>query len=113
MLVPVIMPGIEQRMHLSRDGIDPRQIWALVHIARETGEGKILLLRLSAVLLGNDMVNLEWDSVARLRHQAILAPIPRPAEDSSHQSGIHRDLYELRPRPLREILALACRNASR
>jgi hypothetical protein len=59
---------MKQGDDLPRPGIDPGDIRPLVAVARVTGQKEIASLCRSEMLLGNDMIDFEWQSVVGLRN---------------------------------------------
>src|SRR5437763_1284238 len=67
---------MEERHEPSRDRIDGRQVSALVEIAPATGQGQIGGGRRTAMLAGDDVLELKWlDKRVCLRQTAVLTTV--------------------------------------
>ena len=64
---------VEQGNNLSGVGINSRDIRPLVAVARKTGQAKVTRQRATLVMLGNDMIDLEWEIEIRLMDLAVFA----------------------------------------
>jgi hypothetical protein len=60
MLIPVVVPRMEQRRYLPSLRVEARNIWALVTIAVKAGEGQIVYSRSAAMLARDYMINFKW-----------------------------------------------------
>jgi len=72
-IVPFVAPRVIEAYQLSVFRIEPGDVRSFVAIAMEAREGQVLENRQSAVLLSDDMVDLERQGIKGRRHQAVLA----------------------------------------
>lgn len=78
MVIPNMLPRMEKWNVISRSRIDARKIWSFVEIAPATRPTKVLDVILSAVLLGNNMLQMERPLVDLFRKMAVFAPTASP-----------------------------------
>lgn len=86
--IPVIAARMEPTHNLVRFLVIAGQIGTFVGVA-QTAECKIVWNGLPAVLLGDDMVDLKWPRMHRLRHAAVLADPVCPTPNEFFQLAIH------------------------
>src|SRR5206468_1999052 len=86
---PFVPAWVEEPGPFPSFRVDPGQVRAFVVVVGETGKGEIGRDRFAAVLLGNDVVELEPRRRVRLRELAVLAAISRPFAYQIGKSGIH------------------------
>jgi hypothetical protein len=89
---PTVPAGIEQTDYPPRYGIHARDVRPLVSIAVKTGEGKILQVRLAAMLPGNDMIDLERRAVKGLRYLVVFTPASSAPPDLFLDGLIHTNV---------------------
>ena len=86
---PTVQTGIEQTYDSSRCRIHISDVRSLVSIAVKTREDQILEVRLAAVLPGNDMIDLEWRSIDRVRYLAVFTTATGAPPDFLLDRPIH------------------------
>ncbi len=79
MVSPFILSRIEKRNRIPRFGINSGEIGAFLQIAVPASKGEIFKLSLSAVLLCNDVFDVERTTERILREMTILTPVPGTA----------------------------------
>ena len=73
MLCPDIGAWMEQPGQLTRKWIKPGDVWALAHVAGKACPGKVGRVGRSAVLFGDDVIEMKWNFSGGCREVAILA----------------------------------------
>ena len=74
-VVPRLGSRIEERLDVARGRVEPREVRTLVSVASLAREAKIDRVVTAAVLLGDDVFNVEGDErLGGLRETAIFAP---------------------------------------
>ena len=109
MVAPNLAPRVKEWGYLSRQGIESGNIGTFVLVAVQTGKRKIAGYGSSAVALRQDMVDLEWNPVAFLRHQAVFAASACAPPDFCFQWRHEDEAGDVRSSDLR---ALDCISAS-
>lgn len=71
-------------------GIDAREVRSLMQAAVIAGEGEVRGVVATAVLPGNDVLDVESDERrGRLRHAAVFASVTGPPTDQSADGRVH------------------------
>ena len=91
--------------------IDPRDVWPLIAIAVNTGEGQIGVTVFTAVLFGDDVIDLKGRRMKGGIQLAVFAAVSRPFADKSNCLRDHAVRYFAGCR--NERLAWDCMTASR
>ena len=79
MVMPFVVPWVEQCHNCSGFTVDSRQIWAFAEIASRAAKREIWKFVGTAVLLRNDVVDMEAGKrQCRLWQSAVFAAITRP-----------------------------------
>lgn len=86
---PPIAPRMEQRCQNAGVGIDPAEVDALLEIALRTGEREVGGVIGAAVLLGDDVFQVETESGSMLREAAIFAAVLRPLAHQISGDVVH------------------------
>lgn len=81
---------MEERDNLIGDGIHSRKIRALTQIAAMAGQRKIVRLVATAMLLGDDVLDVMGEGAVGLRELTMLAAVICPAPNQLAGGGIHR-----------------------
>jgi hypothetical protein len=89
-LGPPVAPGVEEGHKLTTDGVHAREVRALAKIAAVAGQRKVINVIASAVLLGDDMLDVVRQLAVLLAQQAILATMIRSSSDKVPRGGVHR-----------------------
>jgi len=88
----MVRPGVEARVEQASKfavhRIEPRKVRAFVEIASHTCQREVRLLGLTAMLLGNDVVDLEWDFRESFGESAVFASATGPASHTLLESGV-------------------------
>ena len=90
MVMPLVVPWVEECHDGSGFTVDSRQIWAFAEIASRAAKREIRKFVGTAVLLRNDVVDMEagkWQ--CRLGQSAVFAAITRPLLHVRSQLFIH------------------------
>ena len=78
MILPPVTAGVEERRELPGLLIDARYVWSFIAIAPWAGQAEVIEPRLAAVLLGDDVIDLEGQGIRRLGEPAVFADSLRP-----------------------------------
>ena len=88
MLLPVVFAGIKQPEKLACRPVHSRHVWALMCVAMQAREGKIVQDRLAAVLACNYVIKAKGFVRGR-SDMAVLASRSGPLTDLSAKVAIH------------------------
>jgi hypothetical protein len=110
-LRPDILPWMKEACQLSGLRIKSRDVRPLVLVAVQAGQRQIRGGRWSAVLLGDDMIDLERKGIEELEHPAVFAGVVRPAPDEVFQGWVHGNQAASKSR--RDLRALDFKRARR
>jgi hypothetical protein len=87
---PAVTARVKKDHDLAGQRVDPGKVWALVGIAELAGEGKVMELVPTAVLAGDDVLDVKSQPPpARFARAAILAAIAGPLPDLFARGLIH------------------------
>ena len=103
MFVPIIQARVKQARQFFRLGIKARKICSLVQIAMMAGQREIFRRIFSAMLSGNNVLDVKPQRLKILMQPAILTTILCALPDGLTQAGIHQ------PALAKMRRALACR----
>lgn len=108
---PVIPPRMEKRNKRCGDGVYACNIGALVTIAVETRQGKIVQPSLAAMLAADDVVYVKDEWISRRRKAAILTPTSGPRPDLPSEVSVHEftELDNCSPRTTRAFDCITAR----
>ena len=90
MVSPLVASRMKKDLHSARQRVDPGQIGAFVKITAMTCQRKIIGFIETAMLPGNDVLNVMRKFAAPLVESTILAAFTSPVTDESPGSRIHR-----------------------
>ena len=90
MHLPNVVAGMEEPCQQTCVGVEARDIRPLMEVVTEAGQRQILSDRRSVVLLGNDVVNLEGQSVEPLREPPVFAGVFGAVPDQTFQRLVQR-----------------------
>ena len=86
---PLLPPRVEQRHDHSRFRFPACQIGAFGEITVLAAQGEVGGVIVPAVLLGNDVLDVEREEVIVLMHQTVFAPVVCPRPDQPARGGVH------------------------
>jgi len=75
---PAVAARVEEADDLSSIAVDPCDIGSFSFVAAQASDGQILANRLAAMLLGDDVIELEREKMICLRQLTILTEAVRP-----------------------------------
>lgn len=84
-VIPTVLAGIEQGGDAPRIRVDAGNVRTLPEIALQATKGQVVFFRLTAMLSGGDVVDLEPLSIEGLGRVAVLAPAPCSSADAPVQ----------------------------
>jgi hypothetical protein len=90
MVRPPVAARVEQRCYVARVGIQRCEIRALTFVAKSTGQGEILDVVGSAMLPGDDMIDLVCDQCNGFGQEAVLTARAGPLAHQVSLSGRDR-----------------------
>ena len=91
MLCPYVPAWVEERDERRGLYVYARQIRTLTRVTSVAGEGEILRVVGSAVLLRGDVLHVMGKTGLLLAKEAVLATIPGPRADKLPRLGVHQD----------------------
>lgn len=86
---PGMYAGIEKRGDLTSVWVNTGEIRALVEVTVVACQSEICGVIVIAMLLGDDVLDVESRLIVGLANQTILTAVPRPLSDEGSGSGIH------------------------
>jgi hypothetical protein len=89
-LNPVVAPGMKEGHYLTTQRVYACQVRALAEIAAVTGEGEVVNVIRSTMLLRKDMLDVVSQLGMLLPEQAIFALVVCSTPDKVPRGGIHR-----------------------
>ena len=89
MLGPRVGPRVKQSDEFVGGGVESRDVRAFKAVAMRTGQREVAAYGLPPMLLGHNMIDLEWQREGELRHETVLATITRTLPDGSDKLPIH------------------------
>jgi hypothetical protein len=88
-LAPDVRSRVKQTHDFAAHWIAASDIWPLVPIAVEAGQGQIINLSCTVMLSCNDMIDLKRKTVVRKRNQAVFAPLSGSLPNFLNQPRVH------------------------
>lgn len=86
---PEVSTRMKQANEFTRDGIESRDVRPFVTVAVRASEGEIVQHAFSPVLLGDYVIQLEWQWKGELRDSAIFAALSCAIPHRSRQLTVH------------------------
>jgi hypothetical protein len=98
MALPMLLAWMKQWHELTTHGVNARDVGPFVFIAVQTTPGQIFQNRRATMLLGDDVINLEWKGVTRSRQMAVFTPILRDLPKLLQYPALHLNqcVFDLR-----------------
>ena len=89
MLIPIIVPGMEQANQFACRGIASGNVRSLVPVTVKVSPGEILENSPAAVLARDDVIDVKRQRKESSRQMAVLATVLRPLTDLPDELRVH------------------------